>query len=146
VKDRVASGLRPGVDGGLDWLQANGYRAVLHLKSPGQDDSADRQQVLKYGMKYLTLDVSPTTLTPAVVNRFNQIVGDPANKPLFVYDQDGMLAGGLWYLHLRMVDRLTDEQARSRAARLGLKDDPAGEHREMWLAIEKYLSTPLGNR
>ena len=63
-EDRVASGLRPLLDGGLDWLQANGYRTVLHLRQPGEDDTADRKQVEKRGMKYLSMEVSPETLTP----------------------------------------------------------------------------------
>jgi hypothetical protein len=139
VNDQVASGLKPSLDGGLDWLQANGYHTVLHVHLPGADDSADRKQVEKYGLKYLSLEVSPQTLTPVVVSQFNSTVADPANYPLFVYDKNGMLAGGLWYLHYRTADQATDETARTRALRLGLKEDPAGEHREMWLAIQKYL-------
>ena len=42
-------------------------------------------------------------------------------------------------------DKLSDEAARTKAGRLGLKEDLAGDHREMWLAIEKFLSTALGS-
>jgi protein tyrosine phosphatase (PTP) superfamily phosphohydrolase (DUF442 family) len=140
VRDQLAAGLRPLVDGGLDWLQANGYHAVLHLRVPGQDDEADRRQVEKHGMKYVGLEVSPQTLTPAVVDMFNRVVGERSNYPLFVYDKDGKLAGGLWYLHFRIVDRDSDAIARNKAARLGLKEDETGEQREMWLAIQKLLS------
>jgi protein tyrosine phosphatase (PTP) superfamily phosphohydrolase (DUF442 family) len=141
VKDGVTSGLKPLVDGGLDWLQAHGYRTVLHIHLPGQDDAADRQQVEKHGMHYLSLEVSPQTLTPAVVDQFNRYVADRANFPLFVYDRDGMLAGGLWYLYFRIVERESDAAATAHASRLGLKEDAAGVHREMWLAIQKFLST-----
>ena len=129
------------MDGGLEWLQANQYRAVLHIRLPGQDDSADRQQVEKRGMKYLSLEVSPQTLSRQVVDAFNRIVNDPLNHPLFVYDKDGTLAGGLWYLHFRTVDRASDDVARAKAVRLGLRDDPNGANPEMWLAIQKYLAT-----
>ncbi len=133
---KIASGLKPMLDG-LDWLKANGYRAVLHLKAPGEDDAADRRLIEKLGLKYVSLDVSPQTLTKETVAAFVKVVGDPDNRPLFVYDRDGSLAGGLWYLHFRTVDKLGDEEARTRAARLGLKAD---EQRTLWVAVQKYLS------
>jgi protein tyrosine phosphatase (PTP) superfamily phosphohydrolase (DUF442 family) len=139
VYDKVASGLKPLLDGGLDWLQANGYRTVLHVKSPGEDAAADKREVEKRGLKYLSLDVSPQTLSPAVVEQFNRIVGDTAGYPLFVYDKDGMLAGGLWYLHFRTEDKVNDETARTQANRLGLKEEAVGDHKAMWLAIQKFL-------
>jgi len=140
VRDQVSAGLKPLVDGGLEWLEANRYKTVLHVHAPGQDDSADRQQVEKHGMKYVGLEISPQTLSQAIVDQLNRQVSDPQNYPLFVYDQDGSLAGGLWYLHFRNVERLTDSAARTRAQRLGLRDDPNGAHAEMWLAIQKFLS------
>jgi protein tyrosine phosphatase (PTP) superfamily phosphohydrolase (DUF442 family) len=140
AKDRVSSGLKPLLDG-LDWLQASGYRTVLHILMPGGDDSADRREVEKRGMNYIVLEVSPQTLSADVVEQFNRIIADTANRPLFVYDKDGGLAGGLWYLHLRTIDKLTDAEARAQATRLGLKETGSDEHRAMWLAIQKYLST-----
>jgi protein tyrosine phosphatase (PTP) superfamily phosphohydrolase (DUF442 family) len=139
AKDRVASGLKPSIDG-LDWLKDNGYKTVLHIRAPGEDDAADRQQITKRGMKYLSLEVSPQTLSAAVVQEFSRVVGDAKSLPLFVYDKDGMLAGGLWYLYFRTVDNETDETAATKAARLGLQDDRQGEQKAMWLAIQKFLS------
>jgi hypothetical protein len=75
-----------------------------------------------------------------VADEFNRLVGDRAAQPLFVYDREGMLAGGLWYLHFRIIDGLSDEPARVKAASLGLKEDANGAHRGMWLAIQKLLS------
>jgi protein tyrosine phosphatase (PTP) superfamily phosphohydrolase (DUF442 family) len=140
ARERVASGQRPLLDDGLDWLQANGYRTVLHLKRPDTDDSADRRQVEKRGLKYLSLDVSPQTLTRQVVDEFNRLVADSAAQPLFVYDRDGALAGGLWYLHFRTAEQATDDVARVRAGALGLREDRDDAHREMWLAVQRLLS------
>ena len=69
---------------------------------------------------------------------------DPAQRPLFVYDRDGRLAGALWYLHFRMVEKVDDVTARARAARLGLRDDGDSEQRRIWLAIQKMLSEWAG--
>jgi hypothetical protein len=139
VREKVGSGLRPILDG-VEWLRENGYQAVLHIRQPGEDDTSDRKLFEMRGLKYLSLEISPQTLSGALVQEFNRIVADPANLPLFVYDKDSVLAGGLWYLHFRTVDHASAEEARVKAARLGFKEDHNEQHRLMWLAIQKYLS------
>jgi protein tyrosine phosphatase (PTP) superfamily phosphohydrolase (DUF442 family) len=139
AKEGIGTGLRPLLDDGLDWLEANKYKAVLHLRLPAQDNSADRKQVEKRGMKYLSVEVSPETLSAAVVEEFNRLVSDPAHQPLYVYDQDGALAGTLWFLHFRSADSASDDSARSRAASLGLREDREGAHRAMWQAAQQLV-------
>src|SRR5262249_890525 len=41
AQDQIATGLKPMLDG-VEWLQQNGYRPVLHLRQPGEDDTAER--------------------------------------------------------------------------------------------------------
>lgn len=136
IKKSVASGLRPTHLEGLDWLKNNGYRTALYVRVPGDSDDADRKQFEdKLGMKFASLALSPETLTLDVVDQFNAIVSDPTSRPVFVYDKDGSLAGTLWYLHFRMIDQQSDEDARALAARIGLKE----EHRDLWLAIQQIL-------
>ncbi|MCS6851641.1 MAG: hypothetical protein NZ700_10795 [Gemmataceae bacterium] len=139
VKDRVANGLQP-FPGGFEWLQRHGFRTVLRLRLPEEDDSADRREVERLGLGFVSLEVSPTTLNRAVVDEFNRVVSDSAGLPLFVYDRDGLLAGGLWYLHFRLVDRLTDAEAMDRAIALGLKTDASEAHRTYWIAVQRLLS------
>ena len=135
-KKNVAVGLRPTHLEGLQWLKDHGYRTALYIRAPGESDDADRKQFEdRLGMKYASLVVSPDTLTLDVVDQFNALA-DPANRPLFVYDKDGSLAGALWYLHFRMIDQQSDEQARAAAARIGLKES----HTDLWLAIGRILS------
>ena len=74
---------------------------------------------------------------------FNRAVNDAAGYPLFVYDRDGSLAGALWYLYFRTAEHLGDDAARVRAAALGLREDRDGAHREMWLAVQRFLSEQL---
>lgn len=140
VQDGVAAGLKPFVDGGLDWLREQGYRTVLHVRAPGEDDVAERRQVEKLGLRYLSLEVSPQTLTSALVETFSRLVAETANRPLFVYDREGTLAGAMWYLHFRLTEHEPDAAARAHAARLGLREGDAGAQREMWLAVQRLLS------
>lgn len=137
--DRVASGLTPQADG-WDWLKANGFQTVLFIRQPGEDETADRREVLQRGMKYQTLTYGPQTLSRQVVDEFSRLVGDPANQPLFVYDRNGVLAGSLWFLHFRTAGRLSDSEAQTRAGRLGLRSPEDAEQRTLWVAIQKLLS------
>jgi protein tyrosine phosphatase (PTP) superfamily phosphohydrolase (DUF442 family) len=139
AKDQVATGLKPMLDG-VDWLKQNGYRTVLHLRQPGEDDAAERRLFELRGLKYQSLELSPQTLSRAVVDEFNRMVGNRSFYPLFVYDKTGALSGSLWYINFRQVEHQSDEEARMRAGRLGLRETQDGLQREMWLAIQKHLS------
>jgi hypothetical protein len=140
AKKDVAAGRRPLPDG-FDWLKAKGYKTIVYVRKRGVDDSSDREQVEKRGLRYLSLEVSPDMLAESmVVDDFNHVVKDPDNYPLFVYDKEGALAGGLWYLYFRIVENAPEEEARKKAAQLGLKPDGDGLHVDMWLAVQNYLS------
>ena len=134
--DRVATGQRPQPDG-FDWLKANGFKTVLFIRQPGEDEKADRAEVLKRGMKYQTLTYGPQSLSRQVLDEFNRLVADPAIQPLFVYDRNGVLAGSLWYLHFRTAGKMTDQEAKARAERLGLRPSDDAEQRTMWEALKK---------
>lgn len=138
VRERVAAGLQPFPDG-VVWLKDHGYRTVLHVRAPGSDDAAARRQFEKYGIRYLSLNADPRSLTKEDVDRFNKIVTDEGNLPLFVYDKDASVAGGLWYLHFRLVEGWSDEKAREAAAKLGFRQDTDDSHRTMWIAVQKLL-------
>jgi hypothetical protein len=136
---RIAAGLKPFGEG-WEWLRANGYRAVLHLKAPGSDDRADRDAVeAKRGLIFTSLEVSPENLSADLIDKFNKLLSDPSNLPLFVYDEDGALAGGMFYLHFLQAMKMPETQAHQEANRLGLKDNATGAQGTMWLAIQKYL-------
>ena len=140
ARDQVASGQRP-FDDGFSWLKQENYRTILHLRAPGEDDSADRDLATERGLQFRTLDVSAETLTPAVVEEFAKIVNDRDALPLFVYDRDGVSAGALWYLYFRNVDKLSDPESRSKASRLGFRNDE--DSKKMMIAIQKYLNDQL---
>lgn len=138
VKNNIASGQEPFTEG-VAWLKRHGYRIVLHIRAPGENDEAAHKQYEQAGLRYLSLELSPQTLSKDIVDKFNQLIADNVNLPLFVYDKDGSLAGALWYLHFRLVDRATDEKARDDAERLGFKQERSEANLKMWLAVQKLL-------
>jgi len=139
AKEQVASGRKPFAEG-FDYLKRNSYTAVLNIHEPGEDDSGDKREAEQRGLKYFKLEVSSKTLGQPAVDEFNRLVGEAGNRPLFVYDRNGLLAGALWYLHFRTVERLSDEAARDKATVLGLKTQKENLNQPIWLAIQKYLS------
>jgi hypothetical protein len=138
VKDKVFAGLRPPLDG-LDWLQTNGVRTVVQLRLPGVDDSVDRRQVEKRGIRYIPFEVSPQTLTMTTADAFIALVRNGSRESIFIYDQDGALAGAMWYLYLRRGEFMNDDAAQLRSLPLGLQINRAGQHRDMWIAVRAIL-------
>lgn len=136
----VATGIRPFPDG-ITWLAEKNYKAVLHLHAPGEDTTAARKMFEKKGLKYLSLQASPARLNKAVYEQFVKLVNDNTSHPLFVFDKDGSVAGGLWYLYFRVHLKQSDEKARAEAQRLGLRLEDDSEHKAMLLAVQKLLET-----
>ncbi len=138
VRSRVANGQQPFPDG-VAWLQSAGYRTVLHLRLPGEADTAAQRIFEKRGLRYISLEVGPRSLTKDVVEQFNRIIADEPNQPLFVFDRDSSLAGALWYLHFRTVAGMSDDQARIEVAHIGFRNDQDDNSRTMWIAVQNYL-------
>ena len=136
----VASGLKPFLDG-ITWLKSHGYKTVLHLRQPGEDNAAARRLFESKGFAYLSLEVSPARLSRELYQQFVKLVDSKANRPLYVYDRDRSAAGGLWYLYFRAHLDYTDARARAEAQRLGLQtdEDASDEHQTMLLAVQKLL-------
>src|SRR5262249_33438695 len=86
----VTTGLRPTLEG-LDWLQKQGYRAVVCLHVPGERVDADREQIEKRGMTFTPLEINPRQLTRETVDAFLKLQRDAAAGKLFIYDRDGVL-------------------------------------------------------
>lgn len=120
-KERVSVGQRPDTEG-LNWLKENRYKSVLHLRKLGADDSSDREQVELRGLKYISIELSPMTLTRAKVREFSRAIENAENQPIFAYDKDRKLAGIMWYLHFRISESMPDSLARSKAQSCGLKE------------------------
>jgi len=138
AKTRVATGLKPFPDG-IAWLQANGYRTVLHIRAPGEDDKAAQELFKKYNLRYLTLEIAPGTLTKDAVEAFTRFVTDQSNYPVFVFDKDGAMTGALWLVYFRLFEGVSEEKAGLEAARLGWKPDQDADHKAMADAAARYL-------
>ena len=59
---------------------------------------------------------------------------------IYVFDEDGVRAGIVWYLHFRTADSLNDDSARVRARPFGLTDE-GNEARALAVAAQRYLES-----
>jgi len=139
VKEGVSTGLRPDLDG-LDWLNSKGYKSVVFLRSAKDDDSSDKRQVEKRGLKYQSIVIAPESINQNTAADFNRLVNDLPTRSVFIYDVDGKRAGVMWYLYFRTSEMLSDEEARSRATRYGLKEKGDPEQIQLWTAVQKYMA------
>ena len=135
VKEGVSTGLRPEIEG-LDWLRSKSYKTVVYLRAPSDDDTTDRRQAEKRDLKFVSWEVTPEGINKAFVDEFNQLIGDTAARPVFVYSREGNLAGSVWYLHLRTAEFLTHEEAKVRVSQLGLSN----EQNDYFKAAVKHLN------
>jgi hypothetical protein len=134
----VAIGLRPAPDDGLDWLADKGYKTVVRLRTPAEEEGNDRKLIEdRYRMRYISFEISPETVGKAKLDEFAKLVGDTALHPMFVFDRDGSLGTPLWYLYFRKVASNDDGVARIRAR---VPDSPTGQQKLMWDAVQQYLT------
>lgn len=138
VTDRLATGRKPTVEG-FDSLRSTGYKTVIYLHDSDKDVSATKDLAEKKGLTFIAIPVTPGTLKTAF-STFAETVGDKANRPAYVFDDDGNRTGPLWYLYFRTVESFSDDTAQIKAAPLGLRDAQGEEKTKFWLAVQDYLS------
>ncbi|MCI0701539.1 MAG: hypothetical protein L0241_10695, partial [Planctomycetia bacterium] len=138
VKDGLFAGRKPTLDG-FDSLKRVGFRTVIYLHSAGADVSAIKDMAATRDLAFITIETTPETLAEALT-QFNRVTGEKANRPAYVFGEDDMRAGAVWYLHFRTADSLGDDVARVRAKALGLSEQ-GDEGRAFSLAIQRVLET-----
>jgi protein tyrosine phosphatase (PTP) superfamily phosphohydrolase (DUF442 family) len=139
VQEGVATGRQPFPDG-VAWLQAKGYRTILHVRAAEEKEITSARMLFeKRGLGYVSLEVAPRAITREAVETFNRTVADTSARPLFVFDRDGDLAGALWYLHYRTAGGLGEDQALAAAAKLGFKPDFSDAHRAAFDSAQALL-------
>lgn len=138
VENGLASGRKPALEG-FESLKRGGYRTVVYLHPAGADTAAARDVAEARGLKFLAIETTPEKLSDGVA-AFNAAVGDKANRPVYVFDDDGVRAGALWYLRFRTTDAMNDDAARVRARPLGLTSE-GDEAKAFALATQRYLET-----
>ncbi len=90
-------------------------------------------------MAFVALETTPEKLSE-VIEQFNAVVADKSRHTIYVFDDDGVRAGAIWYLHFRTAEAMNDDAARVRARPLGLTDQ-GEEAKAFAIATQRYLES-----
>ena len=106
-------------------LKADGVKAVLNLRTPGEHRAAEEQDsVEKAGLKYFNIPVVYTDPKPEQVDEFLRLTDDPANKPMFIHCTAAIRVGGFWLIRRVVRDKWTWDAALAEARKVGLVNAP----------------------
>jgi uncharacterized protein (TIGR01244 family) len=106
-------------------LKADGVKAVLNLRQPGEHRSEEEQEAVKAaGLRYFNIPVNYQQPTDASVDEFLKITDDPANRPMFIHCTAAIRVGTFWMIRRVLRDGMTFDAALEEARKVGLKDAP----------------------
>ena len=121
VDERIATGGQP-TDSAFAKLAANGYRAVLSLRtaSEGIDLKHEQEAVEKAGMRYVSVPVVSSAPKPEMVDQFIAAVKNKDNQPMLIHCGSANRVGAFWMIY-RVVDQSwSEEKALEEAIKIGL--------------------------
>lgn len=145
VAPLLAGGSLPSADG-LAWLKEKGYRTFVDLRPRAAVDPTFPDQVSDSGMLYVAIPFVVDPINPTRLARFNDLIAQSDQRPLYFCDADGRRAGLIWYLRLRAVDHEDPASARLKADELGLLAadvDVAEQFLKLNITMDTLPITPI---
>jgi uncharacterized protein (TIGR01244 family) len=121
VDERVATGGQP-TDAAFAKLAANGYRAVLNLRTEteGVDLKHEREAIEKAGLRYVNIPVVSSAPKPEQVDEFIRAVKNKDNQPMLIHCGSANRVGAFWMIY-RVIDQgWAEEKALDEATKIGL--------------------------
>jgi uncharacterized protein (TIGR01244 family) len=106
-------------------LKADGVKAVLNLRQPGEHRAEDEQAAVKQaGLKYFNIPVSVSDPQDAQVAEFLKLTDDPSNRPMFIHCTAAIRVGAFWMIRRALRDGWTIDAAREEGRKVGLTTAP----------------------
>jgi len=121
VDERIATGGQP-TDAAFAKLAANGYRAVLNLRtaSEGVDLKHEQEAIENAGLRYVNIPVVSSAPKPEQVDEFIKAVKDKDNQPMLIHCGSANRVGAFWMIY-RVVDQgWPEDKALDEATKIGL--------------------------
>lgn len=121
IDERVATGGQP-TDAAFAKLAANGYRAVLNLRtaSEGVDLKHEQEAIEKAGMRYVSIPVVSSAPKPEQVDEFIKAVKDRDNQPMLIHCGSANRVGALWMIYRVVEQGWAEDKALEEATKIGL--------------------------
>jgi len=135
---KLAGGSAPSTVG-LGWLAEKGYRTLLDLRDPAKIDPRFIGEAAKRGLRYVSFPTDLATLDRDHLERFSAELALDAARPLYFFDEDGRVAGAIWYVRRVLTDKVAWDVARREAEQIGLVDATS------WKLARDFVDARLGN-
>src|SRR5215471_11913629 len=124
VNDGFCTGGQPRLEH-LAQLKAEGVKAILNLRQPGEHRAAEEEAKAKeLGLKYFNIPVAYSDPKEEQATEFLKITDDPANRPIFIHCTAAIRVGAFWMIRRVLRDGWTVEAAQADAEKIGLHDAP----------------------
>jgi uncharacterized protein (TIGR01244 family) len=126
INDDVTVGGQPD-DGQLAELARGGFKAVVNLRTAGEQDQplspeAEGERVRALGMEYAHLPVSTKDMRPEQVDEFRERLA-ALPKPAFVHCHRGKRAGAFVMMGVAVEQGMSGDQTLQQAEQMGFQCD-----------------------
>jgi uncharacterized protein (TIGR01244 family) len=125
--------LRPGLAtagtpsaGALATLKAQGFRTVIDLRLPEEGTAAEKAVVEAQGLRYVSVPISPATLSPGDAAAVARVLDDPEAGPVLLHCASANRVGAVWTVIEARRGR-PFEEAEAEGRRIGLKPGPMAD-------------------
>jgi uncharacterized protein (TIGR01244 family) len=121
LDERFATGGQP-TDAAFSKLAANGYHAVLNLRtaSEGIDLKHEQEAIEKTGMRYVSIPVVSSAPKPEQVDEFIKAVKNKDNQPMLIHCGSANRVGAFWMIYRVVEQGWAEDKALEEATRIGL--------------------------
>jgi uncharacterized protein (TIGR01244 family) len=121
VDERFATGGQP-TDGAFQKLAANGYRAVLNLRTEaeGVDLLHEQASAEKAGLRYISIPVVSAAPKAEQVDEFFKAVKNTENQPMFIHCGSANRVGAFWLIYRVVEQGWAFDKALVEAEQIGL--------------------------
>ena len=109
----------------LAQLKADGVKAILNLRQPGEHRAAEEEAKAKeLGLKYFNIPVAYSDPKEEQASEFLKITDDPANRPIFIHCTAAIRVGAFWMIRRVLRDGWSIDAAQADAEKVGLHNAP----------------------
>jgi uncharacterized protein (TIGR01244 family) len=137
VNEQFCTGGQPTAEE-LARLKADGIKAVINLRRPGEyDHAAEEAKVKELGLRYFNIPVDSNDPKDEQVAEFLKLTDDEANRPAFIHCGSANRVGAFWMIRRVLRDGWEFEKADEEARKIGLRDSKAREFALAYLEKNK---------
>lgn len=106
----------------------HGYKTILDLRAPDEPRPFDEPEAARrIGLEYVSLPVTPETLTDEIFDTFRDLMRDESKRPVVIHCASGNRVGAVLIPYLVLDEGRTRQEALEAAVEVGLRSqDLAG--------------------